>query len=250
MAILFRAFRVSPLCFFLAAGFARADEAMISKAREFIGAERDLCAVHALRFRGELSVDESKGGAPIVAQLEIVFERPDRQVITATASDKIETTALNGYEAWQREVPQGDPAGAKVGLLGREAVKRLRANTFENLAFYRGIEAVGGKREERGLAKVDGVDCVKIAFVHSPDVVFIRSFERDTGRLVLTETDNGSEIRETGEIRAGNLRFPQSIITKSTLSDGAARIITITFKEITVNPVIPDALFEMPASGL
>ena len=135
----------------------------------------------------------------------------------------------------------------KISLLGRDSIKRLRANTFENISFYRGIATVGGRIEDRGKAKVDGVDCIKIAFIHPSNVVFVRSFDRKTGRLILTETDNGSEIRESGEIRAGNLRFPQRIITSSTLPNGSKRTITITYSDVSVNPKLPEDFFILPS---
>ncbi len=248
MAAIFRVFLVSPVLLLLAAGHARADEAILNKARAYLGAEADLSAVQALLFKGDLTVTDTQGGAPVSAKLEIAFKKPDRQIITATAPEKIETTALNGYEAWQREVDLSNPAAApKIGLLGKDPIKRLRANTFENLSFYRGIACVGGRIEDRGEAMVDGVACVKVAFVHSPDVVFIRSFDRSTGRLMQTETDNGGVIREEGEIVAGRLRFPKRTITTNTLPGGVVRTIVITFSEIVVNPDLPDALFVIPA---
>jgi hypothetical protein len=247
MTILIRVLLIAPALVFLVTGAARADEATITKARAYLGTEADLSAVRSLLFKGDLTVVEKKGGAPISAKLEIAFQKPDRQVITATAADKIETTALNGYEAWQREIDPANPGAPRIGLLGRDPIKRLRANTFENLSFYRGIESVGGKIEDRGTAKVDGVDCVKLAFVHAPDVVFIRSFARATGRLVQTETDNGGLIREEGEILAGGLRFPKRTVTTNTLPDGSLRTISITFSEVLVNPVLPEELFMIPA---
>ncbi|MEY4490107.1 MAG: hypothetical protein RIQ79_2615 [Verrucomicrobiota bacterium] len=247
MALFFRVLLVSPLVLFWAIGSARADDTIIDKARGYLGAEADLAAVHSLRFKGELSVAEGKTAAPITAKLEIIFQQPDRQLIIATTPGKVETTALNGYEAWQMEVVPDKKATPRVSLLGRDSIKRLRANTFENISFYRGIASVGGRIEERGKAKVDGIDCIKIAFIHASNVVFIRSFDRKTGRLILTETDNGSEIRESGEIRAGNLRFPQRITTSNTLPNGSKRTITITYSEITVNPKLPDKLFVVPS---
>ncbi len=247
MVSLTRAFLVSSAFLVLGSSLLCADEATITRARAYLGSEVDLAAVRSLLFKGDLTVVERKGGTPIAAKLEIAFQKPDRQLITATAPDKIETTALNGYEAWQREIDPANPSTPRLGLLGREPIKRLRANTFENLSFYRGIECVGGRIEERGSAKVDGVDCVKLAFIHAADVVFIRSFDRATGRLVQTETDNGGVIREEGEILSGGLRFPKRTVTTNTLPDGSVRTISITFSEVIVNPVLPDELFVIPA---
>jgi hypothetical protein len=242
-----RAFLLSSAFLLIGSSVVRADEATITRARAYLGSEADLAAVRSLVFKGDLTVVERTGGTPIAAKLEIAFQKPDRQRITATAPDKIETTALNGYEAWQREIDPANPGAPRLSLLGRDPIKRLRANTFENLSFYRGIESVGGRIEERGTAKIGGLECVKLAFIHAPDVVFIRSFDRATGRLVQTETDNGGVIREEGEILAGGLRFPKRTITTNTLPDGSVRTISITFTEVLVNPVLPDELFMIPA---
>jgi outer membrane lipoprotein-sorting protein len=250
MALFFRILLVSPVILFWAISSTRADDAIINKARGYLGSEADLAVVRALRFKGELSVAEGKSLAPITAKLEIIFQQPDRQLIIATTPEKIETTALNGYEAWQVEAVTDKKSTPRVSLLGRDSIKRLRANTFENISFYRGISSVGGRIEDRGKAKVDGVDCIKIAFIHASNVIFVRSFDRRTGRLILTETDNGSEIREYGEIRAGSLRFPQRIVTSSILPNGSKRIITITYNEITVNPKLPDTLFVIPSLAM
>lgn len=232
----------------LACTCAQANEALIVKARAYIGSEADLAAVQSLRFRGDLTVVDSSGSPPVTAKLEIAFAKPDRQIITASGSENVETTALDGYEAWQRVENPTDKSQFRVSLLGRDQLKRLRANTFENLSFYRGIERVGGHIEDRGVAKVDGVECHKIAFVHGPDIVFVRSFDRSTGRLILTETDAGTAIREEGEIKSGNLRFPAKIITTNTFADGSTRTITVTFTDVSVNPELPAALFALPTN--
>lgn len=229
---------------------AQADPAILAKARAFVGTEADLNAVNALRFVGELTVSDTENPASAdaaSAKVEISFQKPDRQRITASNGTREETTALDGYDAWQRVSDTSDSAPWEVTLLGPEQIKRLRANTFENLAFYRDIERVGGRVEDRGAATVDGIACRKLAFVHGPGIVFTRSFEIATGRLVLTETESGTAIREEGEIKAGGLRFPQRIITTNALPDGSTRTIHVIFSSVEVNPVIDASIFPVPS---
>jgi hypothetical protein len=225
---------------------AQADPATLAKARAFLGSEAALDAVRSLRFVGQLEIVDAGEPASGTAQLEILFQKPDRQRITATSDTRIETTALDGYDAWQRVSDTKDASQWQVTLLGPDQIKRLRANTFENLSFYRNIEAAGGRVEDRGLATVDGVSCRKLAFVHGPGIVFTRSFEVATGRLVLTETESGTAIREEGEIQAGGLRFPQRIITTNPLPDGTSRTIRVTFSSVEVNPSLDPAAFALP----
>jgi len=246
-----RLFRfVFPLCLLaLAPAFApalRADDAMLAKARAFLGPENVLNSVNTLRFLGELEVVEPGATTPGSAKIEIVFSRPDRQLITATNEGQTETTALDGYDAWQRVSRADDASGWSVTLLGPDQIKRLRANTFENLNFYRGTETRGGRVEDRGVVTIAGVACRKLAFIHGPGIVFVRSFEEATGRLMLTETDSGTQIREKGEIRAGGLRFPKTIETVNILPDGGQRIIRVNFDSVEVNPTIDPSIFAIP----
>jgi hypothetical protein len=224
----------------------RAEDPIIAKARNYLGSEATLDGVRSLRMLGQLEVVDAQNSTPGNAQLEILFQKPDRQRITATSESRTEITALDGYDAWSRVSDSKDAAKWQVTLLGPDQIKRLRANTFENLAFYRGLETRGARVEDRGTATVDGVACRKFAFVHAPDIVFTRSFDLATGRLVLTETDSGTQIREEGEIRSGGLRFPQRIVTVNTLPDGTTRTIRVTFTEIAVNPQIDAAVFAVP----
>lgn len=249
MRSLTRLFRVSVPLFCL--GFApvalvRADPETLAKARAYVGAEETLDGVKALRFVGQLEIVGADSPEAGTAQLEILFQKPDRQRITATNGTKTEITALDGYDAWQRVSDSADNAQWQVTLLGPDQIKRLRANTFENLAFYKEIGRAGGRVEDRGPATVDGVACRKLAFVHGPGIVFTRSFDVATGRLVLTETESGTAIREEGEIKAGGLRFPARIITTNPLPDGTSRIIRVTFSSVEVNPTIDSALFAIP----
>jgi hypothetical protein len=153
---------------------------------------------------------------------------------------------LDGYDAWQRVSDTKDASLWQVTLLGPDQIKRLRANTFENLSFYRNIEAQGGSIEDKGKVTVDGIACRKLAFVHGPGIVFTRSFDIATGRLVLTETESGTQIREEGEIKAGELRFPQRIVTINPLPDGTSRTIRVTFSSVEVNPSLDQAAFAIP----
>jgi hypothetical protein len=77
-------------------------------------------------------------------------------------------------------------------------------------------------------------------------VFFARWFDPVTGQLLLTETDDGNQIREAGEILAGGLRFPRQIITVSKGKDGTTSKSTITFDLIKVNELAPASQFAVP----
>ena len=224
-----------------------AEPAIITKARAYVGTEATLEAVKSIHYQGTLVLtDSTTPGSSRRAAVDIVFQKPDQQRISSTSDKLIEVTALDGYDGWQRQQDPADPTKWQQTLLGPDQIKRLRANTWENLYFFRGLEARGGRVEEKGSASFDGVDCAKVTFTHSPGIIFTRYFDKATGRLVFTETENGSTIREQGEIKVSGVHFPQTIITTTKTPTGATQTITITFDKIAVNETFPAKLFTPP----
>jgi outer membrane lipoprotein-sorting protein len=235
-------------CAFALAVTARAAEpAIIAKARAYVGSEAALNGVKSIHFIGTLvTADPADPAKQTRAALEIYFQKPEQQRIMATSDKSIEVTALDGYDGWQRVQDPADATKWQVKLLGADQIKRLRANTWENLAFFRGLERQGGSVEEQGTATVDGVACVKLAFIHAPAIVFYRFFDPATGRLVYTETEAGGSIREHGEMMVNGLRFPKSIVTVTKNGASQTQTVTITFEKITVNETVAASLFAVP----
>jgi len=131
-------------------------------------------------------------------------------------------------------------------LLSKDQVKRLRSNTLENLSFFRGIERRGGRIEDLGIVDVNGRSANKVSFIHDSGSVFTRYFDETTGKLILTETEQGGSIREDGEILANGLRFPKKIVTISKTEGGKERSVSIEFQTVTVNEAFADELFAVP----
>lgn len=231
----------------LAAAGADATE-VIAKARAYIGSEAALNALKSVRYTGTLELIEetSEGPKPLKLPIEIIFQKPLQQRVVVTGLAKVETTALDGYEAWQKQQDLADPSKWLMTIMPVPQIKNLRANARENLSFFRGIEAFGGRLEDQGAAEIEGVSCRKLAFVYSPEIVFTRYFDIESGKLMLTETEQGSRIREEGEIMSGGLRFPRKIVTTTRTSDGDDRVVTITFDTVTVNEVFPASDFQLP----
>jgi outer membrane lipoprotein-sorting protein len=234
---------------FTSCGAADVDQ-VIARARAGVGSESTLAALQSLHYTGTLTTtatDDKGATRPVKVAIEIIFQRPYRQRIVATSESKIEITALDDYEGWQREQDPADSTRWRMTLLTNDQIKRLRANTWENLSFFRGIEQRRGHVEDRGKATVDGKSCRKLVFDHDDGILFIRYFDEATGRLALTETENGITIREEDETMVSGIRFPRKIISTSKLADGSERAVTIVFDKITVNEAFADSLFEVPA---
>jgi hypothetical protein len=269
-----RFMRLLPLAAFLSiALLARADEPpIIAKARAYLGSEDALNAVRSVHLVGSVvdAAADKTGGAP-ASTVDIIFQKPaqHRLVFTQTRlvkpvgiptddqraglapqpdtkSTVVRTDALNGYDAWERLQANANPP--RLALLTVDQIRVLRADVWENLGYYRGIEATGGTMEDQGPATIDGTACEKIAFTHSTNVVYYRYFDQATGRLVYTETAGGLKIREEGTIEASGIKFPQKIVTIEPVpaSGAAPRSTTLALEQVTVNEVFPDSLFAVP----
>jgi len=219
-----------------ASGATEAD-AIIARARAFLGSEKALDSVRSLRFSGTIAEGTEMRGTII-----ITLKKPNQQRIERTIGDEREVTALDEFDAWTRSENLKDPEDWRLTLLDREHIRRLQANNVENLNFFKGAERRGGVVEARGAEVIDGVSCEKVVFIHGPDIEFIRYFDKATGRLVMTETEKGGQIRERGEQIIAGIRFPKSL--ESTFGD---RSVVITFDSIEVNGDYPDELFAVPS---
>jgi hypothetical protein len=228
---------------------------IIARARARLGGDAVLNELRSLHFYGTVAIADAKEPAKVqTGKIELIFQRPDQQKITLTYDKAvppnehplIETTALDSYEGWSRIADATDATKWKLTLLDAERVKQLRASTWESLYYFRGLERVGGKVEDQGTTLKDGVTCQKIAFIHGPKLVFYRYFDAATGRLVVTETDAGMAIRESGETVVSGIRFPKTTVTSQTAGDKVSTV-TITYDRIVVNEAIPAAQFAVPA---
>ncbi|HVZ63101.1 MAG TPA: hypothetical protein VG936_00825 [Lacunisphaera sp.] len=226
-------------------------EQVIARARAFLGGDQALNAITTIHFTGTLETtalvpdpaDKTKQiEQPVRLPADIVFQKEYRQRITISDPKVVETTALDDYEGWQKRSNPLNPSQWTVTQFDLAQVKKLRANTWENLAFFAGIEKKGGSVHLDGEETVDGVRCVKLSFRHDADNVFERYFDKATGRLVKTITENGTEIREEGEMIANGVRFPRKVINKS----AGGRATTITFDRVVLNEHVPASEFAFP----
>src|SRR4051812_41183109 len=234
-------------CSLVLAGAAHAQTAIIAKARAYLGTEVALDTVQSVHYAGKLvAVDAADPTKKSEALVDIIFAKPDRHRITATSEKTVEITALNGYDGWQRLSDVKDPAKWRQTLATVDQIKRIRANTWENVSFFRGIESRGGRVEVLEPVTVDGVLCNKVAFIYAPNIIFYRHFNQDTGKLVMTETEGGSLIREEGEMIVDGIRFPKRIVTSNKNPELKAPTVTITFDFIKLNESFPDSVFAVP----
>jgi hypothetical protein len=235
-------------CALLASASLRAEPAVIGLARAYLGPDSTLDAIQSIHFVGTLDrvdPDHPEQGK-FHTTLDMVFSKPWQQRQVVRASKVNETTVLDGYDAWDRLQDNVDTTKFRLRWLSAPEIRSLRANTWENLYFFRGIED-GASIVDQGPVTADGVACERVDFIHGPSDVFERFFDRDTGRLVLS-IRNGETIRESGEIRVDDIRFPKTITSVIKTASGKDLVSTVTFDRIALNEPLARDLFAAPSA--
>lgn len=227
--------------------FAAEEHPIIAKARKFVAEENTLLALRSVRFVGTMTVPDATDPAKKrEVKLDAVFEKPDRQLMQLTFDDRIEITGLEGFDGWQMVQDKSTPPRRRVAILPAARIRRLLAETWENVAYFRGIEKVGGTVQDGGQHTVDGILTQKLSFVHSPTIIFHRYFDPQTGQLIVTETEDGRIIREEGEMVVQGLRFPRSVETFAKNDKGVVESVTLSFDKIVINEPLPPKYFAVP----
>lgn len=227
-----------------------AEPAIIAKARAYLGTDAALDGLRSVHFKGRVvAANAAEPGKDTTSTIEIISQKPDQQRVVAQSDTMIETTVVSGYEGWQRTQEITNPKNRRMVVFKPDAVKRLRAQAWENLSFYRGIERQGGRVEEMGTKTIDGIECLKVAFIHAPNVIFYRYFDPATGRLVQTETEDGGTTREEGENVVNGIRFPQRMQMTMRGPGGQSQSVVVHLDTITVNSTLSPDLFQMPSPG-
>ena len=220
---------------------------MIGLARAYLGPDSTLDGIMSIHYSGTLDrvdPDHPEKG-PTHASLDLVIVKPFRQRQVVSGDKLMETTVLDGYDAWTYVQDKVDASKHALTWLSAVDIRGLRASTWENLYFFRGLRGEGAI-EDKGPATVDGVVCERVDFIHGAGVVYERYFDRDTGRLVFTV--RGKEtIRESGEIRVDGIRFPKTIVSVRKTASGKDLVSTVTFESVVLNePPGPD-VFAAPS---
>jgi hypothetical protein len=237
--------RILALALVASAGL-RAEPAVIGLARAYLGPDSTLDGINTIHFVGSFErtdPDHPEVGT-IHATLDMVFSKPYRQRQVMRGAKVSDTTVLDGYDAWERLQDNVDPSKFRLKWLSVNDIKSLRANTWENLHFFRGLD-VGDTAEDQGPSTVDGIACERVDFIHGQGNVFERFFDRDTGKLVLT-VRSGESIRETGEIIVDGIKFPKSIVSVAKTPSGKDLVTTVTFDSVVLNEPIKGDAFAAP----
>jgi ABC-type Na+ efflux pump permease subunit len=136
---------------FAVGGLNAAEPAIIAKARAQLGTEAALEAVRSVQYKGTVvAIDPKDPTKQSKSSIEIIAQKPDQQRVLAQSEKAVETTVIDGYEGWQRTQEINNPKARRFVVFKPDAVKRLRAQAWENLSFFRGSERFGARVEEQG----------------------------------------------------------------------------------------------------
>ncbi|MEX2382516.1 MAG: hypothetical protein WD490_09045 [Opitutales bacterium] len=221
-----------------ALGAALTADEIIAKAREYLGGEQALDAIHSIHYEGTFEIGGGETG-----DVEIIFQKPLQQRVKIVRQNLVEITGLNQYDGWRKIMEADNESNWRTILMDPEQLRELRANTWENLNFFKGIESRRGRIENEGVVQLGDKECLKLIFVHPRDITFARYFDRKSGRLLMTRTAEGGEIQEEGEMIVSGVRFPKQI----TLRKDGVVLNRITFHRITLNKTFDSELFDVPS---
>jgi len=213
-------------------------EEILSKARQYLGGDEALDRIQSIAYEGVFETGEGVSG-----DMTIVFQKPLQQRVEIIRGELGEVTALNDLDAWRKVYHRTERDNWSLTILDVPQIRELQANTLENLYFFRGIHRQFGRIEHRGRTQVDGRDAVELVFNYGRGILFFRFFDIETGRLLMTRTHQGAELRETGEQRIEGVLFPEQI----TMTRDGELLNTIRFVSIRLNEQFPDSLFEIPS---
>lgn len=219
----------------------REAEALIQMAREHLGGNERLEGVVSLKYTGRIdSPDRDRAG-----RIALYLKKPLKQRIEIeTESGTVEVTAVNGYEGWilSRGI---DERLSEVKVMDPQNLNRMLVSTWENLNFFARPVAHHGKIHFKGKTEYRGRPVYELHVVYpGGKPTYIRFFDRQTGELVGSKTDDGLEFIESGMIQVDGIQFPRKIEALR----GERRVHLITFEEIEVNPELDDGLFEFPSN--
>ena len=144
-------------------------DAIIQRARAFVGSEEALNRITSIHYAGRLQAEEGATG-----KVDIVFQKPFYQSIVVEVENVRETTALSGYDGWRKIEDVTNESDWELTLLEAPQIRRLQANTLENLSFYRIGERNSVQVIDDGEVEIDGMTCDKLVFRHSATIQFIR----------------------------------------------------------------------------
>lgn len=215
-------------------------EQLMGRIRAYLGGDERLESVQSLAFKGEEYSYTEKTKFDFV----IYLKKPFYQRAERTDGKRRLVVAIDDLEGWvmqERTLESGEVERMVVPMHAGD-FRRMLFNTMENLYFYKGIEKTRGEIVNKGVARFGNTPCAVLDFVYDSETIYRRYFDLKTGRLVGSVLEDGVIVREIGVIEKSGIRFPERIETYN----GKELTGRLIFRNVVVNPKIPDSLFAYP----
>ena len=246
---------VSSLLFFLTTLLVQAAapldsiQATVDAARAYIGGDAKLDTVHALQYRGTVTLFQGKDAQgndqePLVGQAILSFEKPYSQKIEFIFDKQSLVTGFNGYEGYEYvsfNQEDGEPA-VNIRSIGGDELRRNKAAALENLRFFKPFTFDATNVKDKGMTTVDGKKAHQIDFIHNGKFLFSRCFDVSNGDLLQTILDTGMITIETGEMMVDGVRFSNKTVG---VLNGETKY-EMVFEKIIINPEFPATMFDYP----
>ena len=226
--------------FCIAAAHAAEVDSVISNARAELGSEAALESVQALHYKGEVIGPDDK----VLGKLELYFKKPYLQRLEFETDVSREITAVSPYDGYMQLIDLTGQDRGGIRVLGAAEVKRLMANSLENLFFFKGPATQRrGETSLVGTETYEGKRAHRVRFSYSSGLLYERLFDAETGKLLATESDEGAvRLIEKASVVVDGIKFPKEVWTY----ENGELVRKVLFSEIIVNPNLPDSLFDFP----
>ncbi len=219
-------------------------EAVIDKARAYLGSEEALNGIETLQYKGNITIfneEENQEG-----RVTLTFAKPFSQTIFLDLGNITKLTGYNGYEGYEQITQQVE--GEEEPLVGTTSLslvetRRLKASSLENLGFFRPYKNLEDRASYLGQEELEGKQVDVILYEHPGGFEYKRFFDVTTGDMLKSVTESGITTIEEGDITVDGIQFTQKV---TVLTSSGKPQFEMVFDEILVNPEIPGRSFDYP----
>jgi hypothetical protein len=215
----------------------------IELARSYLGDSDKLDSIDSIHYRGSLLYSTGDLGT-----IEMVYQKPMRQMMIAVVNNRKEVSVLDGSEGWTtyENVGTGMPLGMEIFDPIRILI--MQSAVREAFAFYKKPIVRDGGIFYDGKESVKGHECIVLTYEHGDGIAYRRYIDAETGQLRKTLDSKGVEYFEEGEILVDGIRFPKKMVSTFATALGG-QTMEFSYNSIKLNKKLSDSDFKMPLAG-
>lgn len=215
----------------------------IELARSYLGDSDKLDAIDCIRYKGSLLYSTGDLGT-----IEMVYQKPMRQKMTAIVNTRKEVSVLDGSEGWTTFERVGDSLPLGMEIFDPIRILIMQSAVREAFGFYKNPSVRNGAIFYDGKESVKGRECVILTYEHGDGIAYRRFIDAETGQLRKMLDSKGVEYYEEGEIVVDGIRFPKKMVSTFSTALGG-QTMEFAYTSIKLNEKLPDSEFVMPLPG-